>query len=122
MTLLRGFDEQPPRMAVAGLGDAALAPLVAAGVFAGHQAEVGHELPRMPETPRASEFTDQDHGSDHGEAAQTHHGLDDRSGGGHREAGGRASSAVDRKLREPPREDEAPRPRVDGSRRCRPSD
>ena len=39
---VRGFDEQPPRMAVAGLGDAALASLLVAGVFAADEPKVSH--------------------------------------------------------------------------------
>ena len=75
--MLRGFDEQPPRMAVAGLGDAALAASLVAGIFRGHETEIGHELARMVEAPGAAEFADQHHGADQRKAAQTHHGFDD---------------------------------------------
>ena len=36
-----GFDQQPADVAVAGLGDAALAAMLAGGVLGGDQAEVG---------------------------------------------------------------------------------
>src|SRR4030095_7853389 len=45
--MLRGLDQEPARMAVAGLGDVPLTPLVATGVFARHQAQISHELPRV---------------------------------------------------------------------------
>src|SRR3974390_1850327 len=39
------FDQQAPHVTVAGLGDRAADRLGATGMFARHQAEVGHELP-----------------------------------------------------------------------------
>jgi hypothetical protein len=41
------FDEYAPDMAVAGLGDATAALALAAGVFAGHQAQIRHQLGRV---------------------------------------------------------------------------
>ena len=50
--MVRGFDEQPARVAVAGLGDAALAPLFVARIFRRHQAQAGQELPGMVPSAR----------------------------------------------------------------------
>ena len=41
--------ERAPRGTVPGLGDPALAPGLAAGVFRGDQPEIGHQLPRVGE-------------------------------------------------------------------------
>jgi hypothetical protein len=45
----RCFDEYPPDMAVAGLGDATTALALAAGVFAGHLAQIGFVALRRQE-------------------------------------------------------------------------
>ena len=47
MSIVPGrFDEDPPRVRIARLGDTAAPRLVARGVLARDEAEVGHELPR----------------------------------------------------------------------------
>src|SRR3954452_7803460 len=51
-----GLDEQPARVHGAGLGDSALAALVAAGVFGWDQAKVGAERRRAEEALEVADF------------------------------------------------------------------
>jgi len=71
------FDEVSAGMAVAGLGDATLVALCAAGVFGGCEAEVGHELPRVVEAGQVTEFGDDRDGGEELYTAQGLNGFDD---------------------------------------------
>ena len=64
--------QHAPRSAVAGLGDGALPALAARAVFAGHQAEVGHQLARVLETHEVLQLRDDGDGRDQ---LHTAHGL-----------------------------------------------
>ncbi len=46
-------------MAVAGLGDAPACDPLAGGIFRGHQAEIGHQLPRGGEAPKVADLAGQ---------------------------------------------------------------
>src|SRR6185312_17458643 len=57
----RGLDEDAPRVAVAGLGDAAAPLLAAAGALAGDQTQVGHQLAGVLEALEVADLGDQGH-------------------------------------------------------------
>ena len=57
----RGFDENASDVAVAGLGDATLATLTTAGIFARDQADEGHQLPRAIEALEIEQLGDEYH-------------------------------------------------------------
>ena len=65
-------------MAVAALGDAALAAFAPAAVFTGHQTEEGHELARVLEAAQIAQFADESHGGDFLEALAGHERLHHR--------------------------------------------
>lgn len=77
--VVRHLHQHAPRSAVAGLGDRTLALAGAAGVFAGHQAEVGHELARVGEAVEVLDLGGDGHGRD---KLDTAHGLQSRDDGG----------------------------------------
>ena len=56
-----GLDEHMTDPCVTGLGDGALSSSIARGVFAGHEAEVGHELTGALEATNVAEFGGEDH-------------------------------------------------------------
>ena len=47
------FDQHAPCQHIAGLGDAAAPHADAGRMFGGHQAEIGHQLPRIGEAAKA---------------------------------------------------------------------
>ncbi len=57
-------------MAVAGAGNPSLPSAVAAGVFAGHQAQIGHQLLGGAEALEVSDLRGQYYGRDQVHAAQ----------------------------------------------------
>ena len=70
------FDQDPPDVGVAGLGDAPPLRPVPGGVLARDQAEIGHELPGMREALKVPELGEQGHrreGVDPAEAAEPAH-------------------------------------------------
>jgi hypothetical protein len=72
----RRFDQQAPGVAVAGLGDAALALLAAAAVLAGHDAQPAHQLARIVEAREVADLGDQAQGDGELHPAQRLQGLD----------------------------------------------
>ena len=58
-----GLNQDVTAMAVAGLGDGAAALATAGGVFAGHEANEGHERPRTREAAEVTELGAKDHGA-----------------------------------------------------------
>jgi len=71
------FDEYPARMTVARLGDTAEASFAAAGVLAGDESEVGHQLPGIVEAGEISYFRDDGDGYGEPDAAKRLEGLHD---------------------------------------------
>jgi hypothetical protein len=69
--MLGTFDEDPPRMGVAGFGDTSLATFVAAGRLTGNQPKISHNLAGMSEALEGSEFGNCDHGRKELEAFET---------------------------------------------------
>ena len=59
------FDQHPPGMGVARLGDASLATSVSTGVFRGDETEITHELSRVVKTGEVAQFRHE--GDGHGE-------------------------------------------------------
>src|SRR5580692_507985 len=74
-----GFDNDASQMCVAGLGDGAPPLSFAAGVFAGNQATVSHQLPSFREARDLSQFGDDGHRSDLRNASQGLQGFDYRA-------------------------------------------
>jgi len=75
------FDQHAPRQCVAGLGDAAAPDGGAGGMFAGDQAEIGHQLSCIGEAAKVSDLG-HDRNRDHqGDPA---HCLESRDDGRHR--------------------------------------
>ena len=72
----RAFSEQPALVAVATAGDGTEALALAAGIFRGHQAQVGHELARVLEAMDVAQFADGDHRGDQLKATEGHECLD----------------------------------------------
>src|SRR5215467_5068333 len=74
-----GFDNHSSKMGVSGLGNAALAPSGAAGVFAGDQAAVGHQLPGRAKARNLPKLGDNGDGSDFCHTAKGLQSSDDRA-------------------------------------------
>jgi hypothetical protein len=74
--MLGTFDEDPPRMGVAGFGDTSLATFVAAGRLTGNQPKISHNLAGMSEALEGSEFGNCDHGRKELEAFESHECVD----------------------------------------------
>src|SRR5215472_14801748 len=53
------LDQQPAGRAVAGLGEAATSDAGAARMLAGHQSEIGHQLPRIGKAREVAQFGNQ---------------------------------------------------------------
>src|SRR6516164_6064148 len=68
----RGLDQQTSDLAVAGLGNLAKSTLLAAGVLAGHQSDVAHQVARMGEALELSEFCHQTDGGNLVDGPQSH--------------------------------------------------
>ena len=71
------FDQGLAGVAVAGLGDAALTALPAAGIFARCEAEIAHELSGVIEAGQVAEFGDEGDGGEELYASQCLDGFDD---------------------------------------------
>lgn len=81
-----GLDEQPPGVAVAGLGDRSLRARRDRGVFGGHQPEVGADRSSGPALPAANLYGQPERGQcrDPAKAAEPSHHRDEIAVGGHR--------------------------------------
>ena len=75
--VLGAFHHHPACVGVSAFGDGALPAFAAGGVFAGDEAEVGHQFAGMLEATQVTEFADNGHGRDLLEAFAGHESEDD---------------------------------------------
>jgi hypothetical protein len=72
-----GLNEHMANSSVAGLGDGSETSSITGRVLAGHEPEVGHELPRALEAADVAELGSEDHGRLSLEATEAHDAVDD---------------------------------------------